>query len=190
MNVTVAARAHNQRSVELKWHQFCDPTLAFADPSYEQLLTLWRSKAGDRKMPSRSEITPRDLKEILRHIVLFERVDMNPSVYRWRLVGTAITNVAGHLTGKTFEESAPPDRAKCWTEAANLMFEVGKPLRFLGRVHISGREYLKAENLYVPLANDNDVPTFMMGLCRYTPRSGEDDESWENELASFPGGLL
>jgi len=29
-----------------------------------------------------------------------------------------------------------------------------------------------------------------MGLCRYTPRRSEDDETWENQLASIPGGLL
>jgi hypothetical protein len=63
-------------------------------------------------------------------------------------------------------------------------------MRFLGRVHLEGREYLDAENLYVPLANDNDVPTFAMALCRYTPRRSDDEETWENQIASIPGGLL
>jgi hypothetical protein len=29
-----------------------------------------------------------------------------------------------------------------------------------------------------------------MGLCRYTPRRSEDEVSWENQIASIPGGLL
>ena len=66
----------------------------------------------------------------------------------------------------------------------------GQPLRFLGRVHLKDREYLDAENLFVPLANDEGQPTFVMGLCRYTPRHSENWESWENQIASIPGDLL
>ena len=63
-------------------------------------------------------------------------------------------------------------------------------MRFLGRVHLAGKEYLNAENLFVPLANDNNEPTFVMGLCRYTPRHTESNESWESQVASIPGALL
>jgi hypothetical protein len=64
------------------------------------------------------------------------------------------------------------------------------PLRFLGRVHLKDREYLDAENFFVPLANDEGRPIFVMGLCRYTPRRSENEESWENQIASIPGDLL
>jgi hypothetical protein len=77
-----------------------------------------------------------------------------------------------------------------WTECSDLILNSGQPIRFLGRVHLQGREYLDAENLYVPLANDNDEPVHIMGLCRYTPRRLSEGEAWENELASIPGGLL
>jgi len=60
----------------------------------------------------------------------------------------------------------------------------------MGRVHLEGKEYLNAENLLVPLADDNDQPTFVMGLCRYSPRHTESEESWENQIASIPGGIL
>ena len=58
----------------------------------------------------------------------------------------------------------------------------GQPLRFVGRVHMEGKEYLNAENLFVPLADDNGAPTFVMGLCRYTPRHTESEESWESQI--------
>jgi len=29
-----------------------------------------------------------------------------------------------------------------------------------------------------------------MGFCRYTPHVSDDDNFWENEMASIPGGLL
>jgi hypothetical protein len=190
MNVQDVARALNQKAVRQNWHHLCDPTLAFSDPSYEQLLTLWRTKSDGGRLPRRSQIAPRDLKDILRNIVIFERIAQRPSQYRWRVIGTSLTDVLGHNTGKTLEESVPPEFLPRWIECGDLILDGGQPLRFLGRVHLQGRDYLHAENLFVPLADENDEPAFVMGLCRYMPRRSDGLESWENEVASMPGGLL
>jgi len=190
MNVLSAAKALNQKAVQQNWHHLCDPTLSFSAPVYESLLSLWRRKAGDRAMPARSDITPRDLKDILRNIVIFERVERNPSKYRWRIIGTSITDILGHNTGKTFEESVPEEHRPRWIECFDLLLDGGQPLRFMGRVHISGREYLDAEHLYVPLSDEKGEPNYIMGFCRYTPHTTDDERPWENELASIPGGLL
>lgn len=190
MDVFAAARSLNQRAAREHWHHIVDPTLSFSDSIYDPLLNLWRTKAGNRKMPRRSEMTPRDLKDVLRHLLISERIAMNPSQYRWKLIGTSLTGILGEHTGKTFEESIPREHLARWVQCGDMILDGGQPLRFLGRVHVNGREYLDAENLFVPLANDNDVPTFGMGLCRYMPRRTEDESDWENQLASIPGGLL
>lgn len=190
MDVLAAARALNQKSARQGWHYFCDPGLAFSDGFYSGLLATWRSKVGDRKMPSRSQMTPRDLKDVLRNIVIGERVGVNPSHYMFRLIGTGLTDIAGHVTGKTFEECIPAELVPRWTECSDLILDAEQPLRFIGRVHLRGREYLDAEHLYVPLANDDGVPTFIMGLCRYTPRRSDAEESWESQIASIPGALI
>jgi hypothetical protein len=190
MNVIEAAKAYNQKAVSQQWHQFCDPTLAFTDTSYEDMLSLWYAKAGDWKMPARSDMTARDLKNFLRHILLFERIQKNPSRYLWRLSGTRVTEIVGHHTGETLEQSVPSEHLERWTESFDLILNSEQPWRFFGRVRIKGREYLHAEHLHLPLANDNGEPTFIMGLCRYTPLYAETDDLWENELASLPGGLL
>ena len=190
MNVLAAARALNQKAAQQKSHHFCDPTLAFSDPVYERFLTLWRSKAGTRAMPAKSEITPRDLKDFLRDIVMCQRVAENPSQYVWRLTGSKVAEVVGHHPGKTIAESVPPELAARWMECADLILDGGQPLRFLGRVHLKDREYLDAENLFVPLANDEGRPAFVMGLCRYTPRLSQNEESWEDQIASLAGDLL
>jgi hypothetical protein len=70
-----------------------------------------------------------------------------------------------------------------------MILESERPWRFLGRVHIRGRDYLKAENLYLPLADETGVPSYVMGLCRYTPRQ-DNDELSEDEIFSLPGALL
>lgn len=190
MNVIAKAKALNQRAAREKWYHVCDPTLAFSDDSYSRLLDLWRSKAKDGKMPRRSDFSPRDLKDVLRNIVMFERVENHPSRYRWRLIGTNLTQMAGDNTGKLIEETIPPEHLPRWVDCFDMILDGGQPMRFLGRVHLKGREYLDAENLYVPLANDVDEPTFTMALCRYTPRHSENEVSWENQIASVPAGVL
>lgn len=190
MNVIATAKALNQRAAKEKWHHFCDPSLAFNDSLHTQFLALWRAKRGTRLMPVRSDLSPRDLKDFLRDIVMFQRDHIKPSHYSWRLIGTRVTEVAGHHTGKSFEETIPAEHMPRWIECCDLILDGGQPMRFLGRVHLEGREYLDAENLLVPLANDNGEPTFVMGLCRYTPRRSEDEQSWEDMIAAIPGGLL
>lgn len=190
MNVIAAARAHNQKAVQQKWNHFCDPTLAFSLPRYEQLIAIWRAKAAGRAMPRRSDISPRDLKDFLRDIALAQRISIDPSRYVWRIIGTGVTDVLGHNTGKTFEESVPPKHLDRWREIADLILSSQQPLRLCGRVHIQGRDYLDAENLYLPLADDSDVPGYVLGLCRYTLHTIERENAWENEMVSIPGGLL
>ena len=141
-------------------------------------------------MPARSDMTARDLKDYLRHIVVMQREDQNPSRYRWRLIGTSMTEVVGHNTGKIFDDTIPPPHLSRWIEVCDMVMESQQPWRFLGHVHIRGREYLKAENLYMPLSNEEGDPAFVMGLCRYTPRMQDNDVFSEDEALSLPGCLL
>src|SRR5947209_3413228 len=93
MDASAAARAYNQKAIRENWYYFCDPTLSFSLPMYDRLLSTWRAKAGARMMPARSEMTARDLKDVLRNIVLVERDVQNPKRFSWRLAGQTVTEV-------------------------------------------------------------------------------------------------
>jgi hypothetical protein len=192
MNVAVAARDFNEKAVRLNWQQRCDPTLSFADEPYKRLLNIWKAKAGDR-IPMRSQMTPRDLKDYLKNIIVGQREGRNPSRYRFRLIGTGLTEIIGEHTGKLFEESVPPEHLSRWVDVCDMILESERPWRFLGQVHIQGREYLHAEHLYMPLADQEGEASFVMGYCRFTPRFAANEaqlqEEFENEIASIPGGL-
>ena len=190
MDLLEAAISLNRRAIRERWHYVCDPRLAFSEESYEKLLALWRSKAGARPMPRRSEMTLRDLKDLLRHLIVLERVEKSPSRYRVRLLGTNLTSMAGDRTGEMLEQVLPPDHLIRWVLSADLILDSSQPMRFIGRVELQGKEYLNAENLFIPLANENDEPTFVMGFCRYTPRHTESAESWETQIAAIPGASL
>lgn len=190
MNVIAVAKEFNQRARRENWHQACDPTLAFSDSYYTNFLGIWQTKAKGYKMPARSQMTARDLKDYLRHIVLAQREEGDPPRYRWRLIGTSVTEIVGHNTGKLFEDSIPAEHLQRWNDACGMILESEQPWRFLGQVHIRGREYLKAEHLYLPLSDENGVPSFVMGLLRYIPRYQDNDDFSEDEIFSLPGALL
>ena len=187
MNVLEAVKSLNQRAARENWYLICDPSLAFGDPIHERLLGLWRSRAEGRPMPRRSQMTPRELKDVLRYLLVLERVERQPSRYRARLIGTSLTAMAGDRTGKMVEEVLPPEQVTRWAACHDLVLDGGVPMRFVGRVHLQGKEYLNAENLFVPLTNDEDQAVYVMGLCRYTPRHTESEESWESQVAAIAG---
>jgi hypothetical protein len=189
MDVITAAKAFNQRAHNEHWHMACDPTLAFTSDFYTRFLDIWQHKAAARKMPARTDMTARDLKDYLRHIVMVQRESEHPSKYRWRLIGTSVTDIIGHHTGKLLDDSIPPQHLERWIESIDMILQSEQPWRFLGRVHIGGRDYLKAEQLYLPLADDEGIPSFVMGLCRYIPRHQDNDRPTEDEVFSLPGAL-
>lgn len=170
MDVPAAVHVLNMKTAQANLDHYCDHTLALSDPAHKQFLSTWKSKIGLRSIPAKSDISPRDLKAFLGNIVICQRVAENPSCYVWRLIGTNVAAVVGHVTGKTFKESVATELCDRWTECCDLVVDGGQPLRFLGRVHIKDQEYLDAENLFVPLTNDDGQPTFVMGLCRYKRR--------------------
>ena len=123
-------------------------------------------------------------------------MDVPTTTRRTLIGGLAASAIAGPLLAAARPAENGAHRAFSPGQPHGELFAVAvihlveQPLRFLGRVHLEGKEYLSAENLYVPLANDNDEPAFVMGLCRYVPRNRDAEATWENQLASLPGGLL
>lgn len=193
LDAKVAATAFNKMSASHGWRQLCDPTLSFELPYYNDVVNLWRQKAAPDRIPARSHISARDLKPFLRYIAMAERIQENPSVYRWKLIGTKVAEVLGEHTGKLFEDSVAPEHLQRWNEVCDMVLSGTQPWRFYGEVTVSGRDYLIADNLYLPLADDDGTPRFVMALCRYTPSHMESDgilESIENAMISEPRGLL
>jgi hypothetical protein len=192
-DIQVVAKKHNEKSIRRNWRQLCDPTLAFRAPCYQEVIALWQSKTGPLSLPKRSGISARELKPFLSNIVVVERIAENPSQYRWKLMGTKVTQALGEHTGKLFDESLAPEHSTRLSESYDMVLGDTKPWRFYGEVTLNGRDYLVAENLYLPLADDNGLPRFIMGLCRYTSAQMEGDdlrECIENAMLSQPRGLL
>lgn len=71
----------------------------------EKLVTLWRAKCVNGRLPSRDDFTPRDLKPWLGNLALLELVPAGG--YRFRVCGTGLIPRFGcDATGKVIEDLA------------------------------------------------------------------------------------
>ena len=163
-----AAERFNARARREGWQQHCDPHLKFRHADLPAMLAVWQQQAAGRDMPARRDMTPHVLKPFLSRIALEERVQVNPPRWRWRLVGTRITQIIGERTGKYLDEDAPPRQTARWVASAELVLEICRPLRFVGRVLANEKEYLFSELVFTPLSDDDGTPKFMMGFGCYS----------------------
>jgi hypothetical protein len=88
----------------------------------EQGLDYWDSKRAGRRMPSRRDIEPTEILDLLPYVVLVD-VEREPLDFRYRLVGTAVAARFGH--DRTGGRCAPPaePRQRVWKTAVRILEE-------------------------------------------------------------------
>src|ERR1700730_17457370 len=77
-------------------------------PDLLRIRAYWDGKRQERFAPRRTDIDPMDLVEALPRIMLADVLAADPLDFRYRLSGTAITNVHGQeMTGKNPRDLVP-----------------------------------------------------------------------------------
>src|SRR5689334_19522693 len=68
-------------------------------------LAYWTLKKGERQFPARADLIPREMKEFLQNVHLYDVVD--DTTFRVRLLGTAMINAVGkEMTGSIIGANA------------------------------------------------------------------------------------
>lgn len=82
------ARSTHSRMLTLEFLDHCSPRL-------RRTWNYWTEKRGDRPMPSRRDIDPAEIRDLLPYLVLTEVLPEAPFL-RYRLVGTRQVAIRGH----------------------------------------------------------------------------------------------
>ncbi len=128
----------------------------------ERLLGYWDEKRGQRSMPGRHDIEPRDIPDLLPHVYLVD-VSYDPLSFRFRLAGTEIVGLFGEeVTGKTTDELQTLElrtllRAH-YEDAIRRRAPVFETATFEG-----SRRYLVYKRLLLPLSSDGEVIDMLLG---------------------------
>lgn len=124
------------------------------NPSFRDLVALWRRKCGGRPMPLRSEIDPIELKAHLGGLVMIECL-ADQDDFRYRLIGTRVVQAYGRdSTGKTVRElykDSDPQYRDFLLDMYRTVVARKVIARGRGSLRPVGRDYRFFDTLLLPL---------------------------------------
>lgn len=163
-----SAYAYNAMAKTHGWAAYCDHTLDFHWPPFEDLREIWSRARVEGKPPPRSALTARLLKDYLRSLAIYERFldDKGVRRYRARLIGTAYADVYGELTGKVVDEIVSGEKLLRFHLALDQTLKSSEPLRVIAAADIPGKSFLSAEYFLAPLADEAGTPSMVL-ICAH-----------------------
>lgn len=150
------------------------PVESVEDANLRFMLDYWRKLKGERRMPVRTEILPKDIKHCLRYIHIYEVVDGGAD-FRARLVGTSVfPGLDDDQTGKLVSQHPDPGVRLRFAALLRRVQTTGEPARSISR-RITGSllNDLYTEGLWLPLGADGHVEHVLAQSClrQITPGS-------------------
>ena len=132
---------------------------------HQQVFAYWSSLRADGRLPSRAQLDPHHLKQLLPTVSLIDVVRENGVVrYRQRLAGTGLYSVYGReITGRSLEEVYPGEEAGYWREQLDKVVAEGRPT--VGCQTVRARPGGACSILWIrlPLASDGRSVDMILG---------------------------
>lgn len=130
----------------------------------------WQSKVQGDRLPARADIDPLDIPALLPQVILLD-VQPDPWDFRFRLIGT---NVVHHLTTdltgswmSAIKQMAPQSRI---FDSCLEVAKSGKPSRSDTPYIGPHRNYVRAEDIILPLASDGSTPDMLLVFVEHFPK--------------------
>ena len=139
------------------------------EPEIGHGYAYWRSLCRDRLMPSRRDIDPAAIKDLLPNVFLVE-VLHGPPEFRFRLAGTQIRYEMGEeITGKTLDEIDQDGRAGAIFEEYRAAVDRGAPVLFREEYTRHDGKFVHYARLLCPLSDDGRAVSMLFGVLVATP---------------------
>jgi hypothetical protein len=146
-----------------------DAELEALDPRFRWMHAYLRSIAPAGRLPGRQHIDPPAFGRLLPFINLVDVERQGDDVrFRFRLVGTAQTIVAGReVSGRYVEEAVLPEYVYRIRANMALATARGAPVHDSFAMPHPGREFIETERVYFPLASDGVTVDMLLILNGY-----------------------
>ncbi|MGF7160470.1 hypothetical protein FHS85_002093 [Rhodoligotrophos appendicifer] len=120
----------------------------------QQLYDYWSTRAGNRAMPGRCDISPAHFPRLLPGISLID-VGERDQRFRVRLAGTRLREIyEREITGLYLDEFDWGDRRDYWVSAYERVVGTGRPAQGVVRGPRVSKEHLVQFWLRLPLSSD------------------------------------
>jgi hypothetical protein len=129
------------------------------------LRDYWLAIKGDRPLPERSDLEPSDIPRLLPYLALTE-VHHQPLRFRYRLVGTRITEMAGRdATGRWLDEDLYGDNTDRMLWAFRRCVSEKSPVAVREQVQFADKEWIIVEVLMLPLGRpDREIELILSAV--------------------------
>jgi hypothetical protein len=138
----------------------------FITPKVRQAYEYWFSKSVDGRLPSRSDIKPRELSGLLDQLFLIE-VTREPLTFTFRLLGTQLTKWAGReYTGLVFSKrTVSPNWKEVFNDCRSVV-ETRLPRYDQKSAPWMTNEFSRIERMIAPLSNDGKTVDMLFGAIQ------------------------
>ena len=142
------------------WRHSCHPDIL-------RFLAYWQEKCAGRRMPSRADIDPSEIKPYLPHITLVDVVD-DERRYVYRLVGTKEVELRGYdPTGRDVKEHVFAVTPEFGLETYALAAERGVVVYDQEPWSAPNPRLCEVGSIVMPLSNDGRIVNKLMAFCDY-----------------------
>jgi hypothetical protein len=147
-----------------------------ADAAVRRLYAYWVERRGTKPFPSRDDIDPVDFGFVLGRISLVDVLEA-PRRYRFRLVGTAITDHLGYeMTGKYLEDLPEAQMRAYLKRLYDKAVAQRAPLYERDQFDFDGRHW-KSETILLPLsANGRAIDLLMIYRATDRPKLADGEK--------------
>ena len=148
-----------------------DPDLNLQARFLREILRCWESLARSGELPARDAFDPLMLPP--GYWPRLALVDITASGdaalrYRWRLIGTHITETLGRdATGQYWEDIYAPEQLAAMVKSIAWVLANRRPIRVTGTAFFANKEYVAFESLEMPFASDGRTIDKIMMATTY-----------------------
>jgi len=147
-----------------------------SDPTIAAIFAYWERKRSTRRMPSRADIDPVELRGLVNNIALYDVIEPQlfgetDPLYRVRLVGSDIVEFDGrNTTGEWIGTGKPPELVAQITGMLTSIVVSRAPRFRTGIVYWSrDRSYRRFESCFLPLSPDDGAVNMILNAVSYAP---------------------
>ena len=137
--------------------------------------SYWRMLKAGRKLPARSDIAPREIRAILKNIVLLKVIDGGKD-YEYRITGDAQVQAYGfsfrdmrisHIT------AAAPDLGRMMHDLYERVRVTAEPFAVRGWVgrEVKDARFVYYESVFLPLGEDGETVDHIVVVSVYVPKA-------------------
>lgn len=148
-----------------------------------RLYEYWSSLKKSRPMPSRDDLEPSDIKDILPSLFMVD-VDKGPTRFRYRLIGTYVSELTGRdMTGQPINEATYGETAGFVASLFERAVQQRAPVLVRGSAKwLASSSWRTLAVLFLPLSRDGETVDIVLGGLNSDYRSYVQPES--NQLLS------